>query len=62
MLAGAFGEMDVKIGGILVPLIGAGIFWYIGWLPVNLGSIIFVAVFVGVFYYMRAKLPAVTDG
>ena len=61
MLAGAIGEMDVKIGGILVPLLGAGVFWYIGWLPAEIGGIIYIAVFIGVLYYIRAKLPAVTD-
>lgn len=58
LVAGSVGEMDIKIGGILVPMF-AGIFWYIGWLPSSLGVIINAVFFLGALYYMRASYKAV---
>lgn len=58
LVGGSFGEMDVRIGGIIVGIF-AGIFWYIGWLPAALGGIIYIVMFLAVIYYMRGSLKAV---
>jgi hypothetical protein len=58
LVAGCIGEMDIKMGAIIVPIF-AGIFWYIGWLPSTLGAIINAIFFLGVLYYMRASYKAV---
>lgn len=55
IFAGALGETDVKIGAFLVPILGGGTFWYIGWLPASLGLVIAIGASLGGVYYMRAS-------
>lgn len=55
IFAGAVGETDVKIGAFLVPILGGGTFWYIGWLPASLGLVIAIGASLGGVYYMRAS-------
>jgi hypothetical protein len=50
-----WGTTSVKQGAFLVPFFGAGIFWYIGWLPAALGTVIFIMSFIGALYYMRGQ-------
>ena len=54
LVAGCFGEIDVKLGAIFIPMT-AGIFWYIGWMGDVYGPLITIAGVLGVLYYMRSK-------
>ena len=54
-LAGVFGIGSIKQGAFIVPFVGGGFFWYIGWLPSTEGFVICVCSFVGAVYYMRSQ-------
>jgi PKD repeat protein len=54
LVGGCFGEMDVRLGAIFIPMMGA-IFWWIGWLPETYGAVITIAGFLGAIYYIRSK-------
>ena len=53
--AGIFGAKSVKFGVVLVPLVMGGFFWYVGWLPWQIGGVISVLSCLGVLMYMRAQ-------
>ena len=53
--AGIFGAKSVKFGVVLVPLVMGGFFWYVGWLPWQIGGVIAVLSCLGVLMYMRAQ-------
>jgi PKD repeat protein len=55
LFASMFGVTSIKQGAFLVPFLGAGMFWYIGWLPVGMGGLICFLSFLGALYYMRAQ-------
>lgn len=54
LVAGCFGEIDVRLGAIFIPITG-GIFWFIGWMGETYGLLIMTAGVLGVLYYMRSK-------
>lgn len=54
LVAGCFGEIDVRMGAIFIP-ITAGIFWTIGWMGEVYGPLITIAGVLGALYYMRSK-------
>jgi hypothetical protein len=54
LVAGCFGEMDVRLGAFFIPLMG-GVFWWIGWMPETYGALISIAGFLGGIYYLRSK-------
>jgi len=54
LVAGCFGEMDVRLGAFFIPLMG-GVFWWIGWMPETYGALISIAGFLGAIYYIRSK-------
>lgn len=55
LVAGCFGEIDVKLGAFFVPLMGS-FFLFIGWLPLQYAAFISIAGFLGGLYYIRGKL------
>jgi hypothetical protein len=55
LFAAMWGSTSVKQGAFLTPFLGAGLFWYIGWLPAGLGVTIFIMSFIGGLYYMRGQ-------
>ena len=55
LFAAMWGSTSVKAGAFLTPFLGAGVFWYIGWLPAGLGVTIFIMSFIGGLYYMRGQ-------
>lgn len=54
LVAGCFGEIDVRMGAIFIP-ITSGIFWFIGWMSEYYGGLITIAGVLGAIYYMRSK-------
>lgn len=54
LVAGCFGEIDVRLGAIFIPITG-GIFTFIGWMGEVYGPLITIAGVLGALYYMRSK-------
>lgn len=54
LVGGCFGEIDVRLGAIFIPITG-GIFTFIGWMGEVYGPLITIAGVLGALYYMRSK-------
>jgi hypothetical protein len=55
VFAAFWGTTTIKQGAFLTPFVGAGFWWYVGWLPAEMGTIIFACSFIGALLYMRGQ-------
>lgn len=61
VIGGIFSSGSAKMGAVVVPLIGGGIFWYIGWLPAAADTV-YLLVCTGILYYMVRRGREVDRG